>query len=166
MLLAGDELGRSQGGNNNAYCHDSEISWLDWEHVDHDFLGFVKDLLKLRREHMILHRQRFLHPGTRWYRNDGQIMGANDWSTSYAKAIALFVGGITDNAGFAFYVTFNAHFEPLQFRIPAELRHRWTVLLNTVQPRLSTVEHPLNESTFSVAAHSIVLLRGTGIGRH
>ncbi len=91
MLVMGDEVGRSQGGNNNAYCQDSEISWFDWDNIDDDdgdFLAFVKRMIELRRQHIVLHRSKFFHaefiPGTEirdvtWLKPDGSEFAAEDW---------------------------------------------------------------------------------------
>jgi isoamylase len=151
MLLAGDELGRTQRGNNNAYCQDNEMSWIDWEHLDPQFLNFVRGLLKLRREHAALRRLRFLPSERGWYRNDGQPMNATDWNTSFAKAIGLSIDGL--------YLTFNAHHEELQFKIPDVLHHTWTVALDTAHPELPSIEAQLIGVTFDVAGRSIVVLR-------
>src|SRR5215475_7575709 len=89
MLLAGDELGRAQYGNNNAYCQDNEISWLDWEKADYDLLAFVSRLIALRQKHPVFHRPHFACHAE-WYRNDGNRMTDHDWNTPWAKAVACF----------------------------------------------------------------------------
>ncbi len=163
MLLAGDEIGRAQNGNNNAYCQDNEISWLDWEHVDCDFLSFVAGILRLRREHPVLHSLSFLCPDAGWYRNDGQPMSLDDWKTDYAKAVGMFVCGPVDGVGVdRFYAAFNAHCETLEFRIPGEYPLHWSVVLNTLDPRPLLLECPLNGVTFSVAGRSLLLLHSSG----
>ena len=98
MLLAGDEFARTQGGNNNGYCQDSEISWIDWD-MDEEgksLLAFTRRLIALRREHIVFHRNRFFQartiPGTditdvTWLRPDGEAMAAQDWGDGHAKAI-------------------------------------------------------------------------------
>jgi len=170
MLLAGDEIGRTQGGNNNAYCQDSETSWLDWDHADQDLFAFVARVVTLRRQHPVFRRRRFfsrfgLHwdqcRGTRWYRNDGLAMRSADWITGYAKALGMFLGGSTaGDADDDFYVAFNAHFEPLKFTLPVELHRAWTAVLDTAnchgEPSLE--DFP-NGAMFSVDARSILLLR-------
>src|SRR6266446_9299336 len=102
MLVAGDELGRTQRGNNNAYSQDNELSWLDWEHVDEDLLDFVRGLIKLRSDHRIFHRRgwfqgRELH-GTdvkdlTWFRPDAQEMSEEDWQVGFAKSLGVFLNG-------------------------------------------------------------------------
>ncbi|MGB6230954.1 MAG: glycogen debranching protein GlgX, partial [Litorimonas sp.] len=88
MLLAGDELGQSQGGNNNAYCQDNETSWLDWEAADEDLLGQVREIVSLRRRYPHFRQDHFLHgepldgsglPNVQWITPDGRVMGSEDW---------------------------------------------------------------------------------------
>ena len=157
MLLSGDELGRTQLGNNNAYCQDNKVSWIDWENVDQDFFQFVSGMLRLRRENGPLHRLHFLNGAGTWFRNDGQPMNQSDWDTGYAKALGVLI--TTDES--YFYAAFNAHFGTVPFRIPDHLVRDWTVLVNTMHRTVLTAGHPLNDSTFSVAPHSMVLLRAS-----
>ena len=102
MLLAGDEIGRTQGGNNNAYCQDNEISWVDWEQADSDLLEFVRALSDLRREHPVFRRRRFFRgqpaghpelPDIVWFTPSGSEMGNQEWSTPRAHAMAVFLNG-------------------------------------------------------------------------
>jgi glycogen debranching enzyme GlgX len=89
LLLGGDELGRTQGGNNNAYCQDNAISWVDWAAADTELIEFVARLCRLRREQPILRRTRFFGPGdVRWLRPDGMPMEAGDWSNPDARAVS------------------------------------------------------------------------------
>jgi isoamylase len=137
MLLGGDELGRTQGGNNNAYCQDNEISWFDWANVDEELLEFAAALVRLRLDHPIFHRRRFFQgrpirgsgglSDIAWLRPDGQEMTDEDWDVSYARSLAVFLNGeaipdpdprgnrIVDDS---FVLLFNAHFEPMQFVLP------------------------------------------------
>ena len=97
MLLAGDEIGHSQGGNNNAYAQDNETTWLDWRRADRDFLAFVRRLVRLRHAHPVLSQARFLHSRTRaddvpdlfWWREDGAPMGAEDWHDAERRLLAV-----------------------------------------------------------------------------
>ena len=102
MLLAGDEIGRTQHGNNNAYCQDNEISWVDWEQADSDLLEFVRALSNLRREHPVFRRRRFFRgqpaghpelPDIVWFTPSGSEMGNQEWSTPRAHAMAVFLNG-------------------------------------------------------------------------
>jgi glycogen operon protein len=151
MLLYGDEIGRTQGGNNNAYCQDNEISWIDWEHADRDLLAFTASLIALRREHPVFHRRRYflgqpIH-GTcvsdiGWHRPDGMEMSAEDWTTDFSKSLAVFLSGrapgLVDSRGQQvidddFYIAFNAHHEQLLFTLPANLTGLFRIVLNTAE---------------------------------
>ena len=157
MLLSGDELGHTQLGNNNAYCQDNEVSWIDWEHADQDFFRFVAGMLRLRRENGTLHRLHFLNGAGTWFRNDGQPMNQPDWETEYAKAVGVLI--TTDESHF--YAAFNAHFGTILFRIPDHLERHWTIVVDTVHPTVFTEDQPLHDPTFSVAPHSMILLRAS-----
>jgi isoamylase len=95
MLLGGDELGRTQRGNNNAYCQDNEVSWFDWEHVDRDLLAFVQRAIAMRRAHPVLRRRRYLaDPGySVWFGPDGQPMTTAMWQDPSRSAVAVFLDG-------------------------------------------------------------------------
>ena len=100
MLLGGDELGRTQGGNNNAYCQDNEVSWFDWEDVDEDLLEYTRRLIALRREHPALRRRRWFQGrpirGTvdiAWLKPDGTEMSDEDWDAGFARSIAMVLDG-------------------------------------------------------------------------
>lgn len=97
MLLAGDELGNSQGGNNNAYCQDNPIGWVDWDNADPVFLDFVRRVIAFRRAHPILRQKRFLHSQAReqdglpdlfWRRADGAAMTTDDWNDPHLRLLA------------------------------------------------------------------------------
>src|SRR5690606_419082 len=133
MLLSGDEIGRSQGGNNNAYCQDNEISWIDWSDTDDDLFEFAKRLIHLRREHHVFRRRGwFVGRSVRgsnlsdigWFKPDGEQLSEADWQTGFAKALGVFLNGegipsrdqwgrrIVDDS---FYAIFNAHHDALEF---------------------------------------------------
>lgn len=140
MLLAGDECGRTQRGNNNAYCQDNEISWMDWEGIgenDRKLLSFTQTLIRLRREHIVFHRHRFFHgkqiPGTEtrditWLKPDGREMDTEDWHRDEAHSLALLISG---KAGLyhltsqgekepddSFLLILNAGSETVEYRLP------------------------------------------------
>ncbi|WP_420122173.1 glycogen debranching protein GlgX [Nakamurella sp.] len=98
LLLGGDELGRTQGGNNNAYCQDNEITWFDWSAVDTSLRDFTADLIALRHAHPALRRRGYpVHPdAVRWFRPDGAAMAAPDWANPEGKSIAMVVSGTLD----------------------------------------------------------------------
>jgi len=132
MLLGGDEAGRTQQGNNNAYCQDNEMTWFDWEAADTGLLDFTRRLIALRREHPVFRRSRFLAGAEaaelRWFTPEGTEMNGGDWSDPSALAIALYLDGADDPDRAAngtwlvdddFLVLVNAWWEPLEFVLPA-----------------------------------------------
>jgi isoamylase len=124
LLLGGDELGRTQGGNNNASCQDNPISWIDWAAADGEerLTDFVATLCRLRRDAPILHRTRFLAAGeVGWLRPDGKPMGVGDWTNPDARAVALAVPGAR--------LLVNAWWQPLTFRLPGD--DGWSVRIDT-----------------------------------
>jgi isoamylase len=157
MVLGGDELGRTQQGNNNAYCQDSEISWYDWANVDTDLLAFTRHLIALRRAHPVFARRQFFgrqHERAQkeiaWFKPDGKAMGPADWDTGYARSLGVFLNGeaipdvdrtgqrIRDNS---FYILFNAWERPIDFIIPTELSTRtWQVMLNTADTPITVTD--------------------------
>jgi glycogen operon protein len=159
MLLAGDEISRTQGGNNNAYCQDNNVSWLDWKHADTEFLSFVRKLIALRSEHAIFRRRHFDWHATTWYRNDGQRMTAGDWHTPFAKAIGAFLSGsLADEPDDDFFIAFNAHSQALLFTIPAALGGLWKTIIDTGDQQGEFINEE-SGTTFIVDARSLVLLR-------
>src|SRR5205814_9372510 len=99
MLLGGDELGRTQRGNNNAWCQDNELSWLDWEHPDGELFEFTRRLIALRRQHPVFRRTKFFGgkgeqlPDVWWMRPDGRRMTRRDWDNKEGGAIGVFLNG-------------------------------------------------------------------------
>ena len=102
MLLGGDEFGRTQGGSNNAWCQDNEISWFDWESADTELIEFVKRLIRLRQEHPVFRREAFLTgrevrgsglPDVWWFRPDGRRMTQKDWQREDAHTLGVFLNG-------------------------------------------------------------------------
>ncbi|HEX3827933.1 MAG TPA: glycogen debranching protein GlgX [Sporichthyaceae bacterium] len=147
MLLGGDEAGRTQGGNNNAYCQDNETSWFDWDALDHDLVEFTGALIALRREHTVLRRKRWFSGrpirGTidlGWCRPDGAEMTDEDWETAHARCIGLFLNGhaitgrdpqgrrIIDDS---FLLLFNASDVDLSWHLPNQWGQLWEVVLDT-----------------------------------
>jgi glycogen operon protein len=100
LLLGGDEFGRTQRGNNNAYCQDNEITWFDWSAVDQELLQFTQDLIELRLAHRVFRRRRYLTgkdaADLRWFTPSGTAMTAEDWADPSARSVALFIDGSTD----------------------------------------------------------------------
>jgi len=144
MVLAGDEMGRTQGGNNNAYCQDNEISWLDWNLSEDDtaLLDFTRRLLGLREEHPAFRRKRFFKgraeggvPDAAWLTPDGSEMTDEEWDTAFARSLGLWLLASTDETvgepDDDFLLLFNAHHEEIPFTLPGPPEIRWTVLLDT-----------------------------------
>ena len=97
MLLGGDEMGRTQKGNNNAYCQDNEISWLDWSAVDEDLLAFTRGLVATRRRHPVLRRRRFAsgarRDDIRWFTPAGSPMTGSDWGADWTRSLMAYLDG-------------------------------------------------------------------------
>ncbi len=173
MLLGGDEMGRTQGGNNNGYCQDSEISWFDWE-LDDDqrgLLEFTRALVALRRDHPVFRQRLFLsgRDGDRpadsiWLRADGQEMAEDDWDAHH-HAVGLLLDGeairerdrrgrpITDDT---FAVLVNAHHEPVPFHLPASLGAGWERVLSSDD---GVPEHLDGGGRLELADRAMVVLR-------
>jgi glycogen operon protein len=134
-------MGRTQQGNNNAYCQDNEISWFDWDAVDGELLTFTQRLIAFRRDHPVFRRRRFLSgDNATWHTTDGNQMIDGDWDTGYAKAITIFLNGeaITepDRRGEpvrddSFLLLINASDHDLTFTLPQPHRGMWTCVLDT-----------------------------------
>src|SRR3954447_2958966 len=161
MLLHGDELGRTQHGNNNVYAQDNELSWIDWERAkDFEVLSeFTARLAKLRHEHPVFRRRRHFQgrvlKGSElsdigWFTPAGDWMTEEDWDSGFAKSMAVFLNGegirepdlrgdpIVDSS---FFLLFNAHFEPLEFTLPdIGAGERWEVAVDTAAPMLGDAE--------------------------
>jgi isoamylase len=148
MLLGGDELGRTQRGNNNAYCQDNEITWFDWSAVDDALIRFTTDLIALRRRHPVFRRRRFLTgpaaADVRWFTPSGAEMTPQNWADPAARSIVLFIDGSTDPDCAAdgtplcdddFLVFVNAWWEPLTFSVPGSFAlHTWEIVCDSFNP--------------------------------
>jgi isoamylase len=188
MLTAGDEISRTQAGNNNAYCQDNEISWVDWSRAagERDLLAFTQKVARLRRRHPVFRRRRFFtgaYPGTgdgtggdsavdiAWLTPAGEEMTEADWRASYAKSVAVFLNGsaitepdprgdrVTDKK---FLLLFNAGPDPITFTIPeARLGTDWEIVLDTETPRGDPKEAVgfLPKTKVEVGGHAIAVLR-------
>ena len=178
MLLGGDELSRTQQGNNNAWCQDNEISWFDWDLDDGEgrLLEFTRRLIALRRDHPVFRRTRFFAgsgadlPDVWWMRPDGRKMTQRDWRNAEAHAIGVFLNGdelnMTTPSGDelrdeSFLVLFNAHHESMTFRMPTRrFGSRWTHELSTAEPELDRDARAWSaRAEVNVESRSILLLR-------
>lgn len=180
MLSHGDELGRTQGGNNNAYCQDNEIAWVDWDLTDEQkaLLDFTRDLVRLRRDHPVFRRRRFFageprHGGESelgdigWLKPDASHMAEEDWQIGTARAVMVFLNGeairepdtrgerIVDDS---FLVIFNGQPEELRFTLPdAEYGEEWHVVFDTAG-RLDQDAVLAPGQSLSAESRSVVLL--------
>ncbi|MFG2005589.1 glycogen debranching protein GlgX [Spirillospora sp. NPDC048911] len=178
MVSHGDELGRTQQGNNNAYCQDNELSWIDWDAVRQEELEFVRALAQLRKDHPIFRRRRFFKGGPlgegpadiAWLTPTGDTMTDDDWTVGFAKSLGVFLNGeaitepdprgrrITDDS---FLLLINAHSEYVEFTLPGpEYGERWEYALDTVSPTtLGERERLKAQDKLDVASRSLIALR-------
>jgi glycogen operon protein len=176
LLLGGDEIGRTQGGNNNAYCQDNETSWVDWAAADHELRGFVRRLLALRRAHPVFRRQRFLTGAEAaelgWYSSAGQELTGAQWADPTMHAIAVYLDGADapDEAEDGsplldddFLILVNGWREPVTFTLPAvrESAQTWFVELDSYDPAVSAArEFPRHTGDqLAARARSVTVLR-------
>ncbi|MER7621558.1 glycogen debranching protein GlgX [Streptomyces sp. NPDC126503] len=158
MLSHGDEFGRTQGGNNNAYCQDNEVSWVRWPKGDSEaegtLLRFTRAMVRLRREHPVFRRRRFFHgrpvEGTHdeltdiaWFTPEGEEMTSRDWQAAHAQALTVFLNGqaisepgpqgerISDDS---FLLMFNASAQELEFTVPDSHGRYWRTVVDTSDP--------------------------------
>ena len=173
MLVAGDEMGRTQKGNNNAYAQDNEISWLDWQNADVDLIEFTRNVIALRKDHPTFRRRRFFEQPVRgqnasihWFRPDGVEMTEEDWANGFARSLGVWLNGdaivsrgkhgerIRDSD---FSLLFNAHHEPITFTLPGKKPGIVEVDTSSEGP-----QRGLNVATsgqITVGARSLVVLR-------
>jgi isoamylase len=181
MLLGGDEVGRTQHGNNNAWCQDNEVSWFGWAWTDDQraLLEFTRRLVALRREHPVFHRSLFLEgrgkpgsdlPDVWWMRADGRRMTQRDWRDDGLRAIGVFLNGeeipsanprgepVADDS---FLLLFNANHEPIEFKLPTRrFGARWRFELSTAEPEVEAGAWSyVARSTVPVEARSALVLR-------
>jgi len=179
MLLAGDEMGRSQGGNNNAYCQNNEIGWIDWANIDENLLSFVKQLIKLRKTHSIFRRDVFFSgealsgrplKDVTWITPAGGEMAPHDWTAPFARSLGFVLAAEPDcekTKGDVFAVLMNAYVEPLVYTLPGPAPGKlWDVKLDTALPGgigLSGAA-PAREH-YVVQPHSLAVLQRKAPGR-
>jgi isoamylase len=176
MLLGGDEFGRSQGGNNNAWCQDNELSWFDWDAADPELYEFTKRLIRLRQQHPVFRREQFLAgremgsglPDVWWFRPDGRKMTKRDWGRDDGRTLGVFLNGqeiptraadgrpVGDDS---FLLLFNGFHEPVEFTLPARrFGLRWALELSTADPHLERQVLP-PRATVTVEGRALLLLR-------
>jgi isoamylase len=180
MISHGDELGRTQGGNNNGYCQDNEITWIDWADADEDLLEFTRTVSALRAAHPVFRRRRFFSGkpvGRRgdgglsdiaWFAPDGGEMTGEDWGSGFAKSVAVFLNGhgipdrdvrgqpVTDDS---FLLCFNAHHEAIEFTLPPkEFGAAWRPVIDTEAGIADAHERIAAAGTVSVGARALIVL--------
>ncbi len=178
MLLGGDEMGRTQEGNNNAYCQDNEISWYDWEKAEEDLLLFCQKLIQYRKDHPVFSRRGWFHgraihgsevKDIAWFTMEGDQMAEEDWGQGFAKSLGVFLNGatipnpnprsepVTDDD---FYMIFNAHNEPLDFILPgANWGENWFKEMDTESGWLEDETLLKAGDQIKVEARCLVVLR-------
>jgi len=180
LLLGGDELGRTQGGNNNAYCQDNEVSWLDWSQPDEDLRAFTRRLVAFRRAHPVFRRRRFLvgmeASELAWFTPAGTPMTGENWADPNARALAIYLDG-DDAPDLAedgtplvdddFLVLVNGWWEKLQFRIPtaAGAAGPWRTELDTDDPARAGQPPELHAGDdITLGPQSILVLQAAAAG--
>jgi isoamylase len=188
MLVAGDEIGRTQNGNNNAYCQDNGLSWLDWEEDPEraKLRDFVRRMVHLRRTHPVFRRRHFfqgrpLHGSEAkdivWLKPDGSEMTAEEWNQDFARCLGVYLAGsaltevdargqrVVDDD---FVVLFNAHHDPVPFRLPAKTLAphgdgQWQAIVDTARDDGLAPDGVFEaESTYPLEGRSLVLLMRVG----
>ncbi len=181
MLLSGDEIGRTQNGNNNAYCQDNEISWVNWQAIDEDLLKFTKNIIEFRKDHPAFRQRgwflgRAIRGGERydiaWFRSDGNEMSEEDWNQGFTKSIGIFLNGkaiaapnlngdrVLDDI---FFIIFNAHYESISFELPEKkLGERWVKIMETSGPGFLNGDEEifLASESMKIESRAAVILRG------
>ena len=182
MICHGDELGRSQGGNNNGFCQDNEITWIDWDQADGTLLDFTRVVSALRRNHPVFRRRRFFSgrpvrqrssqplPDIGWFQPDGSLMDDADWDSGFGKSIAVYLNGqgipdldnrgqrVTDDS---FMLFFNAHYEPIEFTMPpSEFGASWEPVVDTSDPVRIVGAKPIDAAEpVTLDGRSVLVLR-------
>lgn len=178
MLLGGDEMGRSQKGNNNAYCQDNEISWQNWETIDKDLLDFTQKLIAFRKSHPVFRRKRWfegrpLHGSAlrdiEWFNIEGKAMNSEDWGKKYVKSLCVFLNGTTIPSANprgdpvvddSFYIIFNAETETIDFTLPtSEWGEKWIKEMDTAEGWMENKTVYNAQDKIKVEGRSLMVLR-------
>ncbi|HZZ73914.1 MAG TPA: hypothetical protein VFE24_16800, partial [Pirellulales bacterium] len=181
MLLAGDELGKTQNGNNNVYCQDNEITWLNWDLNDDQkqMLEFVRGMIALRKAEPVFRRQKFFQGRSirgagdsdiAWYGSDGKPMSDEGWNAGFIKCLGLrldgqMIGEVNEHGesveGSTVLLLLNSHYENIQFTLPTPIAEaHWEPLMDTAQFP-GKLSNTLGGAQYEVIARSVALLRLT-----
>ncbi|MCY1046635.1 glycogen debranching protein GlgX [Corallococcus sp. bb12-1] len=181
MIVAGDEMGRTQKGNNNAYCQDNELSWVDWDldSTKQDMLAFTRKLIHFRHGQPVLQRRRFFqgehlwdseHKDLAWFRPDGTEMGPEDWQKPFVRSLAYLLGGdaipTPDErgqrvSGDSLLVLLNAHHDTVAFTVPPVGEGgKWMLELYTADDKRGDEE--MKPGKFDMAGRSLAVFRKSG----
>ena len=186
MISHGDEMARTQGGNNNVYCQDNEISWMDWQQLEDNAAlhAFTRRLIEIRDHHPVFHRRRFFAGGPlgtdaldrdiAWLVPNGTMMTQDDWNFQFGKALMVYLNGnnieepdrhgnrVVDDS---FLMMFNAHYEDIDFTLPRrELGRGWQLMVDTTEPEGVPSDKETEwaaETTLTVPARSTIVLKQT-----
>jgi isoamylase len=190
MISHGDELGRTQNGNNNGFCQDNEITWVHWDKADTELMEFTRSVAALRAAHPVFRRRRFFNglpvrrrgtegqPDISWFRPDGSEMSDDDWGSGFGKSVAVYLNGqgipeldargqrVADDS---FFLCFNAHHEPIEFTLPpSEFGRAWVPVVDTSVETVGSAANPEDRqpvpagNAVQVAARATVVLQADG----
>jgi isoamylase len=182
MISHGDELGRTQGGNNNGFCQDNPITWVHWDQVDEDLLDFTRKVAALRAEHPVFRRRRFFdgRPVRRkgqdgqadiaWFSPDGGAMTEEDWDSGFGRSVAVYLNGqgipdrdargqrVVDDS---FVLIFNAHDAAIDFTLPGpEYGQAWTPVIDSDHAEFPDGDPVKSGGVVRVGARALVVLQG------
>ncbi len=184
MISHGDELGRTQSGNNNGYCQDNETTWIDWAKADNRLVEFTRSVAELRAAHPVFRRRRFFDglpvrqrgsvriPDISWFTPGGSEMSDEDWDSGFGKSIAVYLNGhgipdldprgqrVTDDS---FILCFNAHHEPIDFTLPPrEFGSAWQPVIYTVDGAVMEGSRPVAAGAkLTVEARAVIVLQAS-----
>lgn len=184
MIVSGDEISRTQKGNNNAYCQDNEISWTNWEQADEGLLAFTQKLIAFRKSHAVFNRRRWFEGqavkgngpnDVAWFLPEGAEMTEDHWKNDFAKSLAIYLDGggvhiksaegekITDQS---FYVLFNAHHESIEFKLPPEpYGNQWIEAINTASDFIGEGKSYQANESVTVNGRSVLVLQHPDHGK-
>jgi glycogen operon protein len=176
MLSMGDELGRTQRGNNNAYCQDNEISWVSWSEIDHPLLEYVRRLIAFRREHQMFRRRRWFQGrpirgavDIAWFKPNGEPMSDQDWVSRHARALGVYLNGRAipghDDQGRSilddsFRLLFNGHRRAVNWQPPPDFGAVWKLVLDTDALEFQADPQPITGRVMT-RARTVVVVEAT-----